>query len=151
MRSRSILVALAVVFVPIPVLAQFVTVVAPPRRPRPPVVAAARDTTGRPAATTAAAEEQRRQMLDIKAWVDSAAGALAGRPNSAATPAMPGAPATPSSSPDTTARGRRAPAVRPDSTRRRPPATRPTAELVLPPMSGALARPARVVRRRALA
>ena len=114
MRSRSILTVLALAFAPLPLLAQFATVVAPPRRPRPPAVAE----RPRPEATPAA-EEQRRQMLDIKAWVDSAAGALAGRPNAATAPGAPPPPTTPPTPPDSAARRTRPP-VRPDTTRRPP-------------------------------
>jgi hypothetical protein len=88
MHARPVLVAL-VLLAPAPLAAQFTTVVTPPRRPAPPVVAVDSARPGTPA-TTPAAEEQRRQMLDIKAWVDSAAGALAGRPNEAAAPGAPG-------------------------------------------------------------
>ncbi len=84
--------------------AQLAGVPNPPRvrRPRPDSAAVSPDSATRAAQTSAQTPEQQRTRLDIQAWVDSAAGALArsapapipapgagARPSIFATPAVP--------------------------------------------------------------
>ena len=64
-----------------PAQAQIAGVLARPRIPRPaPDSAASPDSTVRVGRNSAKIPEQERQRLDIQAWVDSAAGALAQSP-----------------------------------------------------------------------
>jgi hypothetical protein len=102
--------------------AQIASVPTPPRPRRvEPVIPVSPDSATRAARTSAATPEAERQRLDIQAWVDSAAGALARSappsippPGSAARPSIFSEPAVPDSlrPPAAPARGARPRAAR---------------------------------------